>query len=99
MKRRTLYILLMLLLLGVGIGLVIYWGRSIETGSWGLSFQQEGMAPVANASARQLRPYDAAYLGDPEEKVLYLTFDGGYENGNTGNILDALKKRLWHRAF
>ena len=27
-----------------------------------------------------------------EEKVIYLTFDAGYENGNTAAILDALKK-------
>ena len=30
---------------------------------------------------------------DPtDEKVIYLTFDAGYENGNTPAILDALKK-------
>ena len=27
-----------------------------------------------------------------EEKKIYLTFDAGYENGNTPAILDALKK-------
>ena len=31
-------------------------------------------------------------MGEPGEKVIYLTFDAGYENGNTGKILDALKK-------
>ena len=30
---------------------------------------------------------------DPtDEKVIYLTFDAGYENGNTPAILEALKK-------
>ena len=36
--------------------------------------------------------YDAYFAEDTEEKVLYLTFDCGYENGNMPVILDALKK-------
>ena len=34
-----------------------------------------------------------------DEKVLYLTFDAGYENGNTPAILDALKKHRVPAAF
>ncbi len=61
-------------------------------GNWGLSFQQEGQPPVANASAQELKQYDAYYVGDTAEEVIYLTFDAGYENGYTAPILDALKK-------
>ncbi|HAX52100.1 delta-lactam-biosynthetic de-N-acetylase [Muricomes intestini] len=61
-------------------------------GNWGLSFQEEGKAPIANATAEDLKKFDAYYIGDSDEKVLYLTFDAGYENGNTALILDALKK-------
>lgn len=64
-------------------------------GNWGLSFQDEGKPPVANASFDELKKYDAYYAEDTDEKVLYLTFDCGYENGNTAPILDALKK---HKA-
>ena len=64
----------------------------IETGAWGLSFQKEGQTPVGTASASALSEYDAKYAGDDTEKVLYLTFDAGYESGCTGQILDALKK-------
>ena len=39
-----------------------------------------------------MKPYDAYYIGSADEKVIYLTFDCGYENGNTEPILDALKK-------
>ena len=59
---------------------------------WGLSFQTEGQPPVGNASAEELRQYGAYYLGDTTKKTIYLTFDAGYENGNTAAILDALKK-------
>lgn len=58
---------------------------------WGLSFQTENEPPVPNLSAEKLRPFDAFYCGDAEQKRLYLTFDAGYENGNTAPILDALK--------
>lgn len=61
-------------------------------GNWGLSFQEEGKPPVANATFDQLSTYDAYYAEDTNEKVIYLTFDCGYENGNTEAILAALKK-------
>ncbi len=64
-------------------------------GNWGLSFQSEGQTPVGNATADYLKQFHAYYAGPAQEKVIYLTFDAGYENGNTPAILDALKK---HRA-
>ncbi len=72
---------------------------TVTTASWGLSFQQEGQAPSGPASAQQLKQYDAAYLGNTEERVLYLTFDAGYENGCTAQILDVLKKHQVPAAF
>lgn len=60
--------------------------------NWGLGFGAEGTQPTGNATADELKQYDAYYVGKQEEKVIYLTFDCGYENGNTGFILDALKK-------
>lgn len=68
-------------------------------GNWGLSFQEEGKPPVANATAEYLKKYDGYYAEDTEEKVLYLTFDAGYENGYTANILDVLKKHDVKAAF
>ena len=64
-------------------------------GNWGLSFQSEGQTPVGNATSDYLKQFHAYYAGPAQEKVIYLTFDAGYENGNTPAILDALKK---HRA-
>lgn len=60
--------------------------------NWGLGFGAEGTQPTGTVSAQELKQYDAYYVGDKEEKVIYLTFDCGYENGNTEAILDALKK-------
>lgn len=70
-----------------------------STDNWGLSFQTEGASPVGNASAADLAKYNAYYLGDTSKKVIYLTFDCGYENGYTGQILDVLKKHQAPAAF
>lgn len=61
-------------------------------GNWGLSFQEEGKPPVANATSDYLKQFNAHYSDQTDEKVIYLTFDAGFENGNTPAILDALKK-------
>lgn len=73
--------------------------RTIQTGSWGLSFQQEGKPPVGNASAQALAQYDAKFLGDVEKPTIYLTFDAGYESGQTAKILDVLKAHDVPAAF
>jgi peptidoglycan-N-acetylmuramic acid deacetylase len=41
----------------------------------------------------------AYYLGDTSKKVLFLTFDEGYENGYTPKILDVLKENNVKAAF
>lgn len=66
----------------------------LESENWGTGFTDipEGGQPVGNASAEELKKYDAYYLGSSDEKVIYLTFDCGYENGYTDTMLDALKK-------
>lgn len=71
----------------------------VSAGNWGLSFPTEGEPPVGNATAEELRQYGAYYIGDTSRKVIYLTFDCGYENGYTEQILDALKKHNAPAAF
>lgn len=69
--------------------------ETVETsasGNWGLGFPEEGQLPTANATIEELKAYDAYFAESTTEKKLYLTFDCGYENGNTKPILKALKK-------
>lgn len=99
MRKRDWWILLGALGLAAGAMLFLYFGSNLQTGSWGLSFRQEGAPPIGNAGQDQLRRYDAAYLGDTTQKVLYLTFDAGYENGCTEQILDTLKAHRVSAAF
>lgn len=99
--------LLAALLIGSGAGKVSSFlktdseivATSAETSGWGLSFQEEGKRPVGNATIEELKQYDAYYAADTDEKVIYLTFDCGYENGYTPAILDTLKKHQVSATF
>ena len=99
MRKRDLIILISALAAAVALSARIMAGAVLETGSWGLSFRTEGAAPLGNAGSEQLAKYDAAYLGDTSKKVIYLTFDAGYENGCTAKILDTLKEHNVPAAF
>ena len=72
---------------------------SAQSSNWGLSFQEEGKRPVGNATIEELAQYNAFFAEDTEEKKIYLTFDAGFENGNTPAILDALKKHQAPATF
>ncbi len=99
MRKRDIYILMGVMALAVVLGIGIFLADTVETGNWGLSFQTEGQPPVGPANSAILARFDAAYLGNTGEKVLYLTFDAGYENGCTAKILDILKKHQVPAAF
>ena len=111
MLHRRLKDLLMVLIPLLLLAVVLYpWGQEplpaaspaavpASAADWGLSFPTEGESPVGNATAEELAQYNARYLGDTTQKVIYLTFDCGYENGYTGPILDALKKHNAPAAF
>ncbi len=99
MQKRDLFIIFGALTVALLSSLHLLFGGVMSTASWGLSFRAEGAAPQGPASVSQLRKLDAAYIGNTEEKVLYLTFDAGYENGCTQKILSILKKHNVPAAF
>lgn len=67
--------------------------------NWGLGFGKSGEKPTGNATIDEMKKYNAYYMAEGDEKILYLTFDCGYENGNTEPILDALKKHNAQATF
>ena len=99
MKKRDLLILLIAVVIALAVSVSVFASSALTTGSWGLSFRQEGAPPIGNAGKDQLRQYQAAYIGNTNKKVLYLTFDAGYENGCTAKILDTLKEKQVPAAF
>lgn len=66
---------------------------SASATDWGLWYGTgENQPPRGEDTVQTLAQYDAYFMGDVKEKKIYLTFDCGYENGNTAKILDVLKK-------
>lgn len=72
---------------------------NLNVTDWGLSYQKEGQTPVGNANKDFLKKYNSYFVGNEDEKVIYLTFDCGYEAGYTKNILDTLKKHNVKATF
>ena len=67
---------------------------------WGLGKAVDSnLQPVDAVEAnRKYQAYNAVYVGQPDQKI-YLTFDNGYENGNTEKILDTLKEKKVSAVF
>ena len=64
----------------------------------------EHRQPTLDPMFSYIEEYDAYYVDkahgdDCDERVLYLTFDAGYENGNIERILDVLKEENVPAAF
>lgn len=66
---------------------------------WGFKKIAEKQPEIPPSWAELLRKYDGYYIGDTNEKKIYLTFDEGYENGFTPQILDVLKEMNVPAAF
>lgn len=69
-----------------------------EAKSWWFKRNSAHQPPTAQMDIA-IQNYDAHYLGDVSSKVIYLTFDEGYENGCSSKILDILKANNVKAAF
>ncbi|WP_430788147.1 delta-lactam-biosynthetic de-N-acetylase [Virgibacillus flavescens] len=58
---------------------------------WGYKKSTNHEIPEIGKYKEMLDQYGAYYADDSGEKVIYLTFDNGYEQGYTPKVLDALK--------
>ena len=97
-KKINLAILIFLSILSLSTQKVIA-SDNLEL-NWYFVKKGNGNSPdPPKESVNFLSEYDAFYLGKTDSKVLYLTFDQGYENGNTEKILDTLKEENVPAAF
>ena len=73
--------------------------------SWYCAHVKDHAQPSIGAELRFIEDYDAYYIDrshsslDDADKVIYLTFDAGYENGNVAKVLDVLKEENVPGAF
>lgn len=59
---------------------------------WGFKRGENGNQPELDAKAKEvIESLNGIAIGNSHDKVLYLTFDNGYEAGYTESILDVLK--------
>ena len=99
MRKKDFWLVLVAIAAAIILAVGQFAHQVVTTGAWGLSFHTSGQAPSGPTDQKTLAQYDAAYIGNTAEKVLYLTFDAGYENGCTEKILDTLKKHDVKAAF
>ena len=69
---------------------------------WFIKRNKCGRSPFFPPEAEEIKQYNAYFIDemvDENNKVLYLTFDAGYENGNVKKILDTLKEESVNAAF
>ncbi len=94
---RHLIILFILLLAAGG---TVYGQTNNSSLHWGFKKGFNGQPADAGKQLEALlERYGSYYKGSPDKKVLYLTFDNGYENGYTEKILDVLKKEKVPATF
>ena len=74
-------------------------GLSNEKIGWGYRRLDGERPEFTKGQIATMEKFNCIYMGSNEEKVLYLTFDEGYENGYTEPILDILKNREVPAAF
>ena len=82
-KRLIVMFLLFFMLLGLNVN------------AYGFGFKKNGEheQPDIGKYQQEIEGTNSYYVGNNEEKTLYLTFDAGYDNGNLSKILDILKEK------
>jgi peptidoglycan-N-acetylmuramic acid deacetylase len=67
---------------------------------WGIKRNDNNLQPDLGSTNKSLiDKYNGIAMGNNEEKVIYLTFDLGYEAGYTSKILDTLKEKNVQGTF
>ena len=67
---------------------------------WGIKRSNNNEQPDLGSKNKELlEKYDGIAMGNKEEKIVYLTFDEGYEAGYTPKLLDILKQNNVKAAF
>ncbi len=73
---------------------------SNEKLAWGIKRNSNHEQPDVGKKNREiLEENDGICLGNSQEKIIYLTFDEGYEAGFTNQILDILKENNVKATF
>lgn len=102
--KRIVYFFVALLLSVSLVPLTVVNSFADGRDSWYVKRNGEHKQPTLDANLRYIEGKNTYYIDrnhsdDAEEKVIYLTFDAGYENGNVEKILDVLKEENVRGTF
>ena len=85
--------------------LTLVTNSSAVVSSWYCKRNNTHTQPILGSDLKIAENYDVYWcdknhvLMDDEDKVIYITFDAGYENGNVEKILDVLKQENVKASF
>ncbi len=101
--KRTIYILLVLSLV-LACGAVGSGATDSKSHNWYCIRKKDHRRPPCPPELSFAEKYNGYYIDrkrsdDDADRVVYLTFDAGYENGNVARILDTLKEKQVSGAF
>ncbi len=87
----------------VALCAVFFSANADNAQGWYVKRNAEHKQPSLDSPLQYISKYNAYYVdtkkADSEDKVIYLTFDAGYENGNVEKIVDTLIKESVPAAF
>lgn len=90
---RSACILFFLIIFNLLFSLEAFAELTNKSYGWGFVKSHNGVPADAGPELnRIIEKHQAIYKANTKDKVVYLTFDNGYENGYTGQFLDILKK-------
>ena len=98
-NKRFTFIFITLLVFSIS-----FLSTGAATHSWYIKRNKDHKQPICETQFRFIENYGGYYVDkkhgdDNGDKVLYLTFDAGYENGNIEKTLDVLKEENVPGAF
>lgn len=64
-----------------------------KTYGWGFKRNNNHEQPEIGAYEEEIKDTNTYYVGKNDKKIVYLTFDAGYDNGNLIKILDTLDEK------
>lgn len=104
MKRKVYFGAFMLLITFICIMGSFYVYAAEKAQNWYCAHRSDHAQPLSAPEFDYISQYNGYYIdkkyGDKsDDKVIYLTFDVGYENGNVARVLDALKQEDVKGAF
>lgn len=71
----------------------------VKASGWGFTRNNQHVTPSIGKYAQMIEGTSSYYVGDSTKKIVYLTFDAGYDNGELIKILDTLNQKKVKASF